>query len=93
MTVPEAVSLVLHSGALKDTGSLFVLDMGNPVRIVDLACQLITLYGYKPYEDIDIEFVGLRPGEKLTEELLTESEGLRKTDVGKIFVAEPGSAP
>ncbi len=93
MTVPEAVSLVIHSGSLKDTASLFVLDMGNPVKIVDLARQLITLYGYKPDEDIDITFVGMRPGEKITEELLTESEGLRKTDVGKIFAASPDVVP
>ncbi|MCD6386670.1 polysaccharide biosynthesis protein [Candidatus Sumerlaeota bacterium] len=93
MTVSEAVSLVIHSGALKDTASLFVLDMGNPVKIVDLARQLITLCGYTPEEDIEIKFIGLRPGEKLSEELLTEQEGLRKTEVGKIFAAEPEVLP
>lgn len=93
MTVSEAVSLVIHSGALKDTASLFVLDMGKPVKIVDLARQLITLCGYTPDEDIEIKFIGLRPGEKLSEELLTEKEGLRKTEVGKIFTAEPEILP
>jgi FlaA1/EpsC-like NDP-sugar epimerase len=93
MTVPEAVSLVVQSGSLRDKASLFVLDMGNRVKIVDLARQIITLYGYKPGEDIDIEFVGLRPGEKINEELLTENEGVRKTDAGKIFAANPDVVP
>ncbi len=93
MTVPEAVSLVIQSGAFKDTAQLFVLDMGNPVKIVELAHQLITLYGYKPEEDIEIQFIGMRPGEKITEELLTQQEGLVKTDVGKIFAANPEILP
>lgn len=89
MTLPEAVSLVIQSGSLKDRGSLFVLDMGNPVKILDIARQMITLSGYIPDQDIEIKFIGLRPGEKLTETLLTETEGIRKTEIGKIFVAEP----
>ncbi len=89
MTLPEAVSLVIQSGSLKDRGSLFVLDMGNPVKILDLARQMITLSGYIPDQDIEIKLIGLRPGEKLTETLLTETEGIRKTEIGKIFVAEP----
>lgn len=86
MTIPEAVSLVLQAGAFAKGGEIFVLDMGSPVKIVDLAENLIRMMGYKPYEDINIEFTGLRPGEKLYEELLMGEEGLNKTPNNKIFV-------
>ncbi|MFC1601500.1 UDP-N-acetylglucosamine 4,6-dehydratase family protein, partial [Candidatus Sumerlaeota bacterium] len=88
MTIPEAVSLLIQTGALGSGNQLFLLDMGQPVRILDLARNIITLSGYEPDVDIEIEFIGLRPGEKLTEELLTEGEGVRKTDLGKIFVVD-----
>ena len=87
MTIPEAVQLVLQAGVLTRGGEVFVLDMGKPVRIVDLAKDLIELSGLKPYEDIDIQFTGLRPGEKLFEELLTAEEGTTATTHAKIFQA------
>lgn len=86
MTIPEAVSLVLQAGAAAKGGEIFVLDMGEPVRIVDLAENMIRLSGYKPYEDISIVFTGLRPGEKLYEELLMSEEGLQKTDNELIYI-------
>ena len=86
MTIPEAVSLVLEAGTMSDGGEIFVLDMGEPVKIVTLAENLIKMYGYKPYEDIDIEFCGLRPGEKLFEELLMGDENLKETYNSKIFI-------
>ena len=86
MTIPEAVSLVLQTGAMRDEGRLFILDMGEPVKIVDLARNLITLSGFEPEKDIEIAYTGLRPGEKLYEELLTKGEGIQKTNIGKIFV-------
>ncbi|MCX8037944.1 MAG: polysaccharide biosynthesis protein [Candidatus Sumerlaeia bacterium] len=89
MTIPEAVSLVIQTGALGDRGSLFVLDMGQPVKVLDLARNLITLSGLEPDVDIPIQIVGLRPGEKLHEELLTSDEGLQRTEVGKVFVTQP----
>lgn len=89
MTIPEAVSLVLQAGAFARGGEIFVLDMGEPVRIDDLARNLIKLSGYKPDEDIRIEYTGLRPGEKLYEELLMSEEGLRKTDHERIFIGKP----
>ena len=88
MTIPEAVSLVLQTGAMRDKGRLFVLDMGEPVKIIDLARNLITLSGFEPEKDIEIVFTGLRPGEKICEELVTEGEGIRKTETGKIFVMQ-----
>ncbi len=86
MTIPEASQLVLKSGAMAKNGELFVLDMGKPVRILELAENMIRLSGYEPYEDIQIVETGLRPGEKLYEELLLRTEELRKTDDSMIFI-------
>ena len=89
MTIPEAVSLVLQAGAYAKGGQIFVLDMGEPVRIYDLAYKLIKLSGYEPNVDIEIKCIGLRPGEKLYEERLMEEEGLQKTANGLINIARP----
>ena len=89
MTIPEASRLVIQAGALAKGGEIFVLDMGEPVKIVDLETQLIELSGYKPNQDIKIEFIGLRPGEKLFEELLLEEEGLESTKQEGILIARP----
>ena len=86
MTIPEAVSLVLEAGALAHGGEIFVLDMGEPVKIVTLAENLIRMYGKVPYEEVEIKFTGLRPGEKLFEELLMDEEGLKQTANKKIFI-------
>lgn len=87
MTIPEAVQLILQAGAMAKGGEVFVLDMGKPVKIVDLARDLIELSGLVPYKDIQIEYTGTRPGEKLFEELLTAEEGMNATRHEKIFVA------
>jgi len=89
MTIPEAVQLVIQAGAMAKGGEIFVLDMGEPVKIVDLARDLIRLSGFEPDVDIKIEFTGLRPGEKLYEELLMVEEGLTATKHEKIFVGKP----
>ncbi len=86
MTIPEAVSLVLQAGAYANEGEIFVLDMGEPVKIDDLARNMIKLSGFEPDVDIAIEYTGLRPGEKLYEELLLSGEGLRKTPNELIFI-------
>lgn len=88
MTIPEAVQLVIQAGAMAEGGEIFVLDMGEPVKIKTLAEDLIKLSGFEPYMDIDIEYSGLRPGEKLYEELLHEEEGLEKTKHSKIYVGK-----
>lgn len=92
MTIPEAVQLVIQAGAMADGGEIFVLDMGEPIKILDLAEKLILLSGFAPYEDIKIEITGLRPGEKLFEELLLSEEGLQDTAHHKIFVGHPTPA-
>ena len=89
MTIPEAVSLVLQAGAYAKGGEIFVLDMGEPVRIDDMARNLIKLSGYEPDVDIKIVYTGLRPGEKLFEECLREEEGLQKTANNLIFIGKP----
>ena len=89
MTIPEAVSLVLQAGAYAKGGEIFVLDMGEPVRILDLAKNLIRLSGYKVDEDIKIVFTGLRPGEKLYEELLMDEEGMQDTENKLIHIGRP----
>ncbi len=89
MTIPEAVSLVLQAGAYAKGGEIFVLDMGDQVRIYDLAVNMIRLSGLTPFEDIDIKVTGLRPGEKLFEERLMAEEGLLKTQNEKISIGKP----
>lgn len=89
MTIPEAVQLVLQAGAYANRGEIFVLDMGEPVRIDDLARNLIRLSGFTPDEDIEIRYTGLRPGEKLFEEMLMDEEGLRETANKLIHIGQP----
>jgi len=86
MTIPEASQLVMQAGAMAKKGELFVLDMGKPVKIYDLAVNMIKLSGYKPNEDIEIKEIGLRPGEKLYEELLMTTEKMEKTENDMIFI-------
>jgi len=86
MTIPEACQLILQAGAMGEGGEIFILDMGTPVKIVDMARDLIRLSGFEPEKDIKIEFVGLRPGEKLFEELITSGEGIVPTSHEKILV-------
>lgn len=88
MTVPEAVSLVLQASVIGNAGEVLVLDMGEPVKIVELAEELIRMHGMEPYKDVDIEFIGLRPGEKLFEEILTAEEGTVASRHEKIFIAK-----
>jgi FlaA1/EpsC-like NDP-sugar epimerase len=89
MLIPEAAQLIVQAGALGSNGDIFVLDMGKPIKILDLAHDLIRLSGLRPGADIEIQFTGLRPGEKLYEELLTAEEGLTATTYKKIFVGQP----
>ena len=89
MTIPEAVSLVLEAGAIAKGGEIFVLNMGEPVKILDLAENLIKLSGFEPNVDIKIEITGLRPGEKLYEEILMDEEGLTSTKKDKIYIGQP----
>ena len=86
MTIPEAAQLILQAGAMGEGGEIFILDMGSPVKIFDLARDLIRLSGFEPDEDIEIKFIGLRPGEKLYEELITEGEDIIPTRHEKILV-------
>lgn len=87
MTIPEASQLVLQAGSMAQGGEVFVLDMGEPVKIVDMACDLVELSGLTPHKDIEFNYTGLRPGEKLFEELLTAEEGTTATKHQKIYVA------
>ena len=89
MTIPEAVSLVLQTGAFTKGGEIFILDMGEPVKILDLAENMIRLSGLRPGIDIDIKFIGLRPGEKLYEELLIDDDNRRETANSRIFIGSP----
>jgi FlaA1/EpsC-like NDP-sugar epimerase len=89
MLIPEAVSLVLQAGANAKGGEIFILDMGSPVKIRELAENLIRLSGHIPGEDIEIKYTGLRDGEKLYEELLISEEGIQKTESNLIYVARP----
>ena len=88
MTIPEAVSLVMEAASIAHGGEIFVLDMGQPVKIVSLAENLIRMYGKVPYKDVPIKFTGLRPGEKIKEELLMNEEGLQKTSNKLIFIGK-----
>jgi FlaA1/EpsC-like NDP-sugar epimerase len=93
MTIPEAVQLVLQAGCMGQGGEIFLLDMGDPVKIVCLAEEMIRLSGRKPYEEIEIVFTGLRPGEKLYEELLVSGEGVKATRHEKIRILEAANSP
>jgi len=91
MTIPEACKLILQAGALGEGGEIFILDMGTPIKIMDMAKDLIRRSGFKPDVDIEIKEIGLRPGEKLHEELITEGEGIVRTPYDKIFVLKGDS--
>ena len=93
MTIPEATQLVLQAGAMGQGGEIFVLDMGEPVRILDLAKDMISLSGFRPFEEIDIRFTGIRPGEKLFEELMCSGENFVKTRHPKIFIGRIEPCP
>jgi FlaA1/EpsC-like NDP-sugar epimerase len=93
MTIPEAAQLVLEAGVMGNGGEIFVLDMGEPVRILDLARETITLSGFRPFEDIEIIFTGVREGEKLFEELEMTEEHLAKTHHPKIFIGKIAAYP
>jgi hypothetical protein len=93
MTIPEASQLVLQAGAMGSGGEIYILDMGEPVKIVDLARDLITLSGFRPGIDIEIKFNGVRPGEKLFEQLSTDAEHADKTKHPKIFIGRIASHP
>lgn len=86
MTIPEASSLILQCAVYANGGEIFVLDMGEPIKIINLAEKMISLSGYEPYKDIEIKEIGLRPGEKLYEEILMNTEKMRKTESGKIYI-------
>jgi FlaA1/EpsC-like NDP-sugar epimerase len=90
MTIGEAVGLVLQAGVLGKGGELFHLDMGRPVKVVELAEKLIQLSGFRPHEDVEIRFIGMRPGEKMHEELLAEGEGVEPTEHPQIRVVRRG---
>jgi FlaA1/EpsC-like NDP-sugar epimerase len=92
MTIPEACQLVLEAGFMGKGGEIFIFDMGKPIKILDIALNLIRLSGLIPYEDIDIKFTGLRPGEKLFEELFSESEQQLPTHNPKISIAKVADA-
>src|SRR5699024_6943137 len=89
MTIPEACQLVLQAGSMATGGEIFILDMGEPVKILDLAKDLIRFSGLKPDIDIEIEFTGLRPGEKLYEEILLDKNGMTETSHEKIYIEKP----
>jgi FlaA1/EpsC-like NDP-sugar epimerase len=86
MTIPEACKLILQAAAFGEGGEIFILDMGTPIKIVDMARDLIRLSGFKAGEDIEIKFIGLRVGEKLHEELITEGEGIFRSNHEKILI-------
>ena len=88
MTIPEAVSLVMEAASMARGGEIFVLDMGQPVKILTLAENLIRMYGKVPYKDVQIKFTGLRPGEKIKEELLMNEEGLKGTHNKLLFIGK-----
>ena len=88
MTIPEAAQLVIQAGALGQGGEIFILDMGEPVKIADLARELIRLSGFVPEKDIKIEYTGIRPGEKMYEEILTRDEGVRTTKHERIYTTQ-----